>query len=68
MRMQVGMATSEKGIGGESVNKIDEAIEQLMCAEINCDNGKVLGPVMFEAVKMQIQEAIKILKEAKANG
>jgi hypothetical protein len=49
------------------VSKIDEAIEQLMCAEINCDNGKRLGPVMFEAVKMQIQEAIKILKEV-ANG
>lgn len=44
--------------------KIEEAIEMLQCAEINCDNVKKLGTFFADAVKLQIQEAIKLL----ANG
>jgi len=42
--------------------KIQEAIEMLRCAEINCDNAKRV-PVLLNAVKMQIQEALKLLEE-----
>jgi hypothetical protein len=42
---------------------IEEAVEQLRCAEINCDNIQKSGLVFVEVVKMQIQEAIKLLGE-----
>jgi hypothetical protein len=40
---------------------IQKAIELLECAEINCDNIRTLGEAGIVLVKMQIQEAIKIL-------
>lgn len=43
----------------ENINK---AIEALQCAEINCDNVKKLGAGFVEVVKMQIQEALKLLE------
>lgn len=43
--------------------KVDEAIEMLQCAEINCDNVKKLGTSFVELVKSQIQDAIKLLEE-----
>jgi F420-dependent methylenetetrahydromethanopterin dehydrogenase len=39
-----------------------EIIEQLECALINCDNIAVLGSVGVKLVKMQIQEAINLLR------
>lgn len=44
------------------MDRIQQAIEQLQCAEINCDNVKRIGPVAAEMAKMQIQEAIKLLE------
>lgn len=44
------------------MKKIDEAIEMLQCAEINCDNVKRIGTPFVDMVKFQIQEAIKMLK------
>lgn len=46
----------------ETKQLVAQAIEMLMCAEINCDNGKTLGLVMFDAVKMQIRDAIDKLE------
>lgn len=43
--------------------KIDEAIEMLQCAEINCDNVPKLGTEFAKVVKMQIQEAMKLLTD-----
>jgi hypothetical protein len=43
--------------------RIEEAINQLRCAEINCDNVKKLGPVMADVVKLQVQTALKFLLE-----
>ena len=40
----------------------DEIIEMLECAKINVDNIRKLGMVMIEPVKMQIDEAIKMLE------
>jgi hypothetical protein len=42
---------------------LKEAIEQLRCAEINCDNVKKIGPVMADLVKVQVQSALKFLLE-----
>lgn len=51
------------------MSKIDEVIEQLRCAEINCDNAKKTGlPVFVDVVKAQVQEALKLLEEAEVNG
>lgn len=41
----------------EEVN-VKEAIEMLYCAEMNCDNGPALGLMGFQAVKLQIQQAL----------
>ena len=41
----------------------DQVIELLECAKINCDNAKKVGMVMVEMVKMQIDEAIKLLEK-----
>lgn len=41
--------------------QIEEAIEMLQCAEINCDNAKKLGIGFVELVKSQIQDALKLL-------
>jgi len=43
--------------------QIEKAIEMLQCAEYNCDNVKKLGVHVVDAVKMQIQEALKLLGE-----
>lgn len=43
------------------MGNIDEAIEQLQCAEINCDNVARIGWPAAKLAKMQIQEAIKLL-------
>jgi hypothetical protein len=43
--------------------KINEIEEQLECALINCDNAKKVGPVMIDLVKLQIQEALRLLRE-----
>lgn len=48
------------------MNKIDEVIEQLQCAEINCDNVVVLGTGFAAFVKAQIATAIEMLE--KING
>jgi len=49
-----------------SQKNIDKAIEELQCAEINCDNVKKLGAFFVDAVKMQIQEALKLLEDEAA--
>jgi hypothetical protein len=41
--------------------KVADAIESLLCAEINCDNVKRLGIPMVDIVKAQIQTAIRLL-------
>jgi hypothetical protein len=47
------------------MSNIDEAIEQLRCAEINCDNATKTGqPVFVHVVKKQVQEALKLLEDA----
>ena len=43
--------------------KVQEAIDMLECAAINCANVKKLGIPFVDVVKMQIQEAIKLLGE-----
>jgi hypothetical protein len=43
--------------------KIDEIVEQLECALINCDNIKKVGTALIDLVKLQIQEALKLLRE-----
>lgn len=51
------------------MSKIGEAIEQLRCAEINCDNATKTGqPVFMKVVQKQVQEAIKLLEESVLNG
>jgi hypothetical protein len=42
----------------------EDVLEQLRCAEINCDNIKKAGLIYVEVVKMQIKEAIKLLENA----
>ena len=43
--------------------KVQEAIDMLECAAINCANVKKLGVTFVDVVEMQIQEAIKLLEE-----
>lgn len=50
------------------MSKVYEAIGILQCAEMNCDNVKKLGAFFADAVKEQIQEAIKLLEEEDSNG
>lgn len=45
------------------MSKVYEAIGILLCAEMNCDNVKKLGTDFADAIKEQIQEAIKLLEE-----
>jgi hypothetical protein len=42
-------------------SKIEETIETIRCAEINCDNIKKVGLPFVEIVKMQLAEALKLL-------
>jgi hypothetical protein len=51
------------------MNNVEEVIEQLRCAEINCDNAKATGHAVFiDVVKAQIREALKLLEGTEANG
>jgi hypothetical protein len=45
----------------ETMNK-EEIIEILECAKINADNIKKAGLTFIDVVKMQIDEAIKMLE------
>jgi hypothetical protein len=56
------IATLEDRMNNEAV------IETLECAKINVDNILRVGPVMLEAVKMQIDDAIKMLEAEDENG
>jgi hypothetical protein len=47
--------------GGEVMN-LSEIVELLECAKINADNIKKAGIVFVDVVKMQIDEAIKLLE------
>jgi len=50
-----------------SGTKLDEAVEQLRCAEVNCDNIKH-GPIFVEVVKRQIQNALTLLEADPVGG
>jgi len=48
--------------------KKEAIIELLECAKINVDNIMRIGKPMDDFVKMQIDEAIKLLEEAQNEG
>jgi hypothetical protein len=41
----------------------EQIIELLECAKVNCDNISKVGSVMVNIVKIQLDEAIKLLGE-----
>jgi len=43
-------------------NVMEEAIELLRCAIINCDNVKKIGVSLIGLVKAQIEAALKIIE------
>ena len=45
------------------MSKVLDAIEQLECADYNCDNIKRAGLGFVDIVKAQIRSAIKLLEE-----
>lgn len=45
------------------MTRIDQVIEQLRCAAINCDNTKKIGIQFVDFVKAQIEDGIKMLEE-----
>jgi hypothetical protein len=50
--------------GGDEMN-LTEIIELLECAKINADNIKKAGVVFVDVVKMQIDEAYQMNKQAR---
>ena len=50
-------------IGREREGNMEEIIELLQCASINCDNVKKIGIQFADFVKIQIDEAIEKLEK-----